>query len=225
MQDNCVILRPINSKEMNGKDILNSITSAQTNQQVEEYYDRIAETYDKASMELFGRSEIEDKPFLEKTIKYVPKDACILDAGVGTGIIGKYLYNLGFHNLVGIDISRGMLAQAHQKQVYTSLERMVLGETLDFPDCHFDATIISRTFAQGNAPSSSFDELIRITKPGGYLLFTIKTAFYESSDFKDKVIQLETSGKWEVVEVGETYQPLPKVEPTVYYQVRVCRIN
>ncbi|MGB3511708.1 MAG: methyltransferase domain-containing protein [Microcoleaceae cyanobacterium] len=214
----------LNLKTMNAREILQRITTPKDNQQLEEYYDRIAQSYEQISIKDFGRSQEEDRPFLETIIKYVPKEGRILDAGVGTGTIGQYLDRLGYRNLVGIDLSLGMLAEARKKEVYTDLKKMILGETLDFADRTFDAVICSRTLAIGHAPSSSFDELIRITKPGGYIIFTIKTDFYESSDFKDKVPALIASGRWELVEISDPYKPLPKVEPNLYYQVRVCRI-
>lgn len=213
-----------NLQEMNPEEILQWIMNPQDHQQLEEYYDEFAKNYEQVSVELFGRGELEDKSFLEKIVKYVPKDASILDAGAGTGIAGQQLYHLGYYNLTGIDLSQGMLAEAEKKNVYTSLKQMVLGGPLDFPDHFFDAVIASRAIGHNHAPTSSFDELIRITKRGGYIIFTIKSDFYENSDFKEKLSTLEASGKWELAEEGEKYKPLPKVDPNLYCQVWVCRV-
>ena len=213
-----------NLETINAQEILHSLTNAKNNNELAEYYDSIAENYEQISSEDFGRSQEQDQPFLQSIVKYIAKEGRILDAGVGTGTIGQYLNRLGYHHLFGIDLSLGMLAEARKKKVYTNLQKMILGETLDFSNDYFDAVICSRTLALGNAPSSCFDELIRITKPGGCIIFTIKTDFYESSDFKDKVLVLMTSGQWELVEITDKYKPLPKVEPNLYYQVRVCRV-
>ncbi|NES64681.1 MAG: class I SAM-dependent methyltransferase [Okeania sp. SIO2D1] len=127
-------------------------------------------------------------------LKYVPKSGKILDAGSGTGLAGKVLYDNRYTNLVAIDISEGMLNKARQKNVYTELYKQVLGETLDFPTNFFDAVICVGLFTYNHAPSSAFDELIRITKSGGYIIFTMHPDFYEiNQDFQRKMTALELS--------------------------------
>ena len=68
--------------------------------------------------------------------KYVPLDGMILDAGAGTGGVGELLHHQGFLNLVGIDISSGMLNEALKKNVYSDLRVGILGEDLDFSPFH-----------------------------------------------------------------------------------------
>ena len=65
------------------------------------------------------------------------------------------------------------------------------------------------------------DELVRITRPGGHIAFSLRPDVYENSGFKDKQTALETDGKWRLVEVSGQFQPLPKGEPDVYHQVWV----
>ncbi len=48
-------------------------------------------------------------------------DGLVLDAGVGTGIMGEILVPLGYENLTGIDLSRRMLDLAREKGVYREL--------------------------------------------------------------------------------------------------------
>jgi ubiquinone/menaquinone biosynthesis C-methylase UbiE len=119
---------------------------------------------------------------------------------------------------VGIDLSEGMLAEAQKKNVYTTLRQMVLGELLDFPNAYFDAVTTCGVFTYGHTPSRSFDELIRVTKPSGYILFTLRPDFYQNSDFKDKMTALEASGQWQLVELGDKYQAEPKGQPDMYLQ-------
>ena len=49
-----------------------------------------------------------------------------MDFGCGTGLVGKYLHEDGFYNIVGLDASCGMLQEADQKGVYSQLEHMRL---------------------------------------------------------------------------------------------------
>ncbi len=73
---------------------------------------------------------------------------------------------------------------------------MVLGEELRFPDNHFDAVLIVGTI--GLAPKESFDELIRVTRPRGVIVFSIRVTRYEQGGFKEKQRNLENDGKWKL---------------------------
>ena len=83
----------------------------------------------------------------------VERDGGILDAGVGTGLLGQVLAVMGYHGLVGIDMAEGMLAQARSRNVYTRLSRQVLGEPLDFADGSFAAVVSIGTLNIGHAPA------------------------------------------------------------------------
>jgi predicted TPR repeat methyltransferase len=45
-------------------------------------------------------------------------DLKILDLGCGTGLVGQALYDKGFTNIVGMDISHNMMAIAAEKNIY-----------------------------------------------------------------------------------------------------------
>jgi predicted TPR repeat methyltransferase len=157
--------------------------------------------------------------------RYVPLDARVLDAGAGTGLMGKELSELGYRDLVAMDMSRGMLAEAHQKNVYRELHQMILGETLNFADNCFDAVVATGVFAAGHAHPTAFDELIRITRPGGHIIFTLRPDVCQSYGFKEKQEALEAADKWQLLEVSENLQQIPKGEPDVYHQVWVYRVR
>jgi SAM-dependent methyltransferase len=157
-------------------------------------------------------------------IKYVPREARILDAGAGTGLMGEVLAKLGYGDLVAMDLSQAMLEEARNKNVYCEFHQMVMGEPLGFATDSFDAVVSTGVLTTGHAPASSFDELIRITRPGGYILFTLRTDVYEDRGFKEKQMALELVGRWQLVEVSEKTPFLLK-EPDVYHQVWVYRVT
>ena len=134
-------------------------------------------------------------------------------------MVGEALASLGFRDLVAIDLSQGMLKEAGNKNVYTELHQMVLGETLDFDSDRFGGVISVGVFTLGHAPSSAFDELTRVTKPGGYVVFSLRTDMYERGGFKEKQSALEAQGKWKLAEASELFQPMPKGEPEVFHQI------
>ena len=102
---------------------------------------------------------------------------------------------------------------------------MVMGEPLDFATDSFDAVVSVGVFTVGHAPASSLDELVRITRPGGYIVYTLPPVVYEGSGFKEKQDALAASGKWRLAEVSEKFQPLPKGEPEVSHQVWVYQVT
>lgn len=192
------------------------VYNAQSKEELEARYDVWANSYDHDLVDVFGRDVGE--PFVEMLIKHTSPEARLLDVGAGTGLVGVYLQQLGYQNLVAMDMSAGMLVEAEKTSAYESVHRMILGEPLNFADNLFDVCFASGVFTYGHAPSSAFDELIRITKPGGLILFTLQPRFYEISDFKKKQSTLEAEGFWTLVEKGVPYQALPKGEPDVYLQ-------
>jgi hypothetical protein len=77
----------------------------------------------------------------------------------------------------------------------------------------------------GHAPASSLDELVRVTRSGGHIVFTLRPDVYEGSGFKEKQAKLESEGKWKLVEVTDPVPVLPKGEPDVFHQVWVYQVN
>ena len=156
---------------------------------------------------------------------HVNNPAKILDAGAGTGLVGECLTALGYKDLVAMDLSQGMLDEAKKKNIYNEFHQMALGVSLDFSSDEFDAVISVGVFTQGHAPANSFDELIRITKTSGLIVFSLRVDLYQDGGFKEYQSGLEETGKWKLVEVTDQFQPLPKGEPEVWHQIwayQVC---
>ena len=191
------------------------------NQELQERYDQWAADYDSDLEEHF--TWLSPRAAVNVFTKLVPNPAKVLDAGAGTGLVGELLADLGYRDLVAIDLSQGMLDEARNKNAYAELHQMVLGETLDFDSGLFEGVISVGVFTLGHAPASAFDELIRVTKPGGYVVFSLRTDVYEEGGFREKQQELEAQGKWNLVEVTEPFQPLPKGEPDVFHQIWAYR--
>jgi SAM-dependent methyltransferase len=79
-------------------------------EKINSFYDKMSTTYDKW-MET-GESTLEDE--LSLVLKTFPNPCRILDVGCGTGRISLPLQELGY-NIVGVDISQGMINQARSK--------------------------------------------------------------------------------------------------------------
>jgi predicted TPR repeat methyltransferase len=137
------------------------------------------------------------------------KRSAILDAGAGTGLIGEILGALGYTGLHGVDLSEPMLAKAKARGVYRDLRKAVLGEPLDFADAEMDAIVSTGVFTAGHAPASAFDELVRITKPGGVLIFTMSDVVWTDSGFEAKFREFERESRVRLIDTAGPYRPLP----------------
>lgn len=199
------------------------VYESSNNQQLEERYDAWASKYDQDLTEDFVW--VSPQKAVSVFQKYVDPSAAILDAGAGTGLVGECLVNNGYYNLVAMDMSHKMLEQAKRKILYRDYHRMVLGKPLAFASNQFNAVISVGVFTQGHAPASSFDELIRITKTGGCIVFSLRLETYENNGFKEYQSALSQAGQWELIEVTERYQPMPKGEPAVFHQVWAYRVR
>ena len=199
------------------------VYNAHDREELEKRYDAWAADYDRDLNESFGY--IGPRLGAEYFAKHVSRDAHVLDAGAGTGLVGIELSKLGYTRIDGIDMSQGMLDVAWAKGVYGELRQMVLGERLEYPDDHFDAVVSVGVLTLGHAPASSLDELVRVVKPGGHVVFSLRPDIYEQKGFKEKQSELETSGLWKLVEVSEQVKIMPKGEPEVSHQVWVYQVT
>ena len=199
------------------------VYSAQDNRELAERYNQWAMEYDSDLDRDFGW--LGPQRAAEVFANHVPKDARVLDAGAGTGLVGESLSELGYRDRVAMDLSPGMLEEARKKGIYRELRQMVMGEPLDFPSGYFDAVVSVGVLTVGHAPAGSLDELVRITRAGGYVVFTLRPDVYEDSGFKEKQDALAAAGKWRLTEVSDPFQTLPKGEPEVFHQVWVYQVT
>jgi SAM-dependent methyltransferase len=134
----------------------------------------------------------------------------ILDAGCGTGLMGEILATLGYRQLVGLDMSNGMLERARARRVYRELHRGVLGARLEFEDGAFAAVIASGVFTAGHAPADALDELLRITRRGGHLILAFASSAWEGEvGLRAKTEALEGAGRWRLAAATQPYRPMP----------------
>lgn len=201
------------------------VYSSKNDDELTKRYDVWAKSYEQELEAQFGYRKLGPEPAVDVFVKYVSPDARILDAGAGTGLVGEILAKRGYEQIIAMDISPGMLKQAEQKKVYKALHQGTLGSTLDFPTASFDAIISVGVFTYGHAKSNAFDELIRITNPGGYIIFTLPVELYENSDFKTKLISLEFASKWSKVKATEPVMCHLKQDHNVQLQIWVYKIS
>jgi len=204
--------------------------------ELEDRYDQWADQYDRDT-EAAGYRMAHINAML--TSRYIKTgEGLLLDAGVGTGKLAELLNPLGYKDIVGIDISDGMLAAANKKELYTDLRNMAISDKMDFPDNYFSAFNVTTVLRIIHMPPTSLDELIRVTKSGGFGIFSIEEeintvtdsydrerALSTTSGFRERMDQLEREGKWEQVEVTGFFQAMPFLDSKITRRFFVYRIS
>ena len=202
--------------------ILQKVYNAKTTEELEEAYDQWADDYDSHVTGFGYKSPAVAVGMLGRYVQ--DRNAPVLDAGTGTGLVGELLMAMGYRNLVGIDLSSGMLAKAQRTGAYKELRQMVLGETLDFQDNSFSASQSVGVFTAGHAPASAFDELTRVVAPGGHIIFSLLESVRTQNGFEAKFEALAEAGCWKLVEKTPTFAAMPYEDPTLLHRVFVFQV-
>ena len=185
---------------------LGSVYAATDPAEVAAAYDKWADTYD-AEMATSGYRH--PSVCLALLARYLPRGAApLLDAGVGTGMLGDWLGIVGYPHVEGLDISEGMLAVAAAKGNYRALHRAVLGQELPFADGHFAAVVSTGVFTTGHVGAEALPELLRICRSGAVMVITVKdTVWY--ANFGAALSMLQTEGRIEMLEETAPYVSMP----------------
>jgi predicted TPR repeat methyltransferase len=142
----------------------------------------------------------------------------LLDAGAGTGIMGEILTALGYPEIWGFDASEGMLARAAARDIYKDLRLGLLGTRLDYDSDCFAATVAAGVFTQGHAPLDGLDELARVTRPGGHVVFSVSRT-YLGEAIEAKARALAEAGKWRRADMSGRYDSTPLGDDVLLSQV------
>ncbi|MCD7746411.1 MAG: class I SAM-dependent methyltransferase [Lachnospiraceae bacterium] len=111
-------------------------------------------------------------PFqMEKFSEYVNMEGTIVDIGCGYGRTLDELYQNGYHNLIGIDFSKGMIDRGREQFPYLDLRVKETGQ-IDLPDESADAVILFAVLTcirTNEEQAQLLGEIRRILKPHGIL--------------------------------------------------------
>ena len=191
---------------MNKKQGLNfyknlNLREEKNDEKIKFVYEEWAENYDTDNYNLLGTvSQPQCVKLVAKELEH--KTAEMIDIGCGTGLVGEQLKALGFKNFDGIDISEKMLEFAKTRG-YRKLQLGSLTKKLPINDSVYDVTFCVGVFTHGHVKSDRVSELIRITKPGGLICFTVNEGVFEEYGFKDTIVEYEKKKNWEILFLGK----------------------
>ena len=126
------------------------------------------------------------------------KNSLILDAGCGTGLVGKILQSQDYTNLEGLDFSQEMLDLV-PANIYQKIFRADLNQSLSIHDSYYDHALCVGTFTYGHVKANAFAEFHRILKNNAIFIFSINEGVYESYNFGEAIANYEKLDKWKVL--------------------------
>lgn len=201
---------------------LGAVYDSKSTADVAALYDKWAETYD-AEMAQAGYRH--PSICLALLARYLPKGTGpLLDAGAGTGLIGEWLKIMGYPQVEALDISEGMLKVAARKNCYAAFHVLALGGALPFASDSFGGVISAGVFTSGHVGAEGLDELIRITRPAGVIVLTVKGTLWDSG-FGARVAALEAAGMVTRAEETEPYVSMPGETGTTPSRGLVLRVR
>ncbi len=198
-------------------------------ERLERAYDEHAEHYDAMLRELAGDGTSGCSHYTTQFFaRNVPVrgNMRILDAGVGTGIGGVELRELGYRplSIVGVDLSTKMLEQARRRGIYEALHRACFPETSRIlGDDEFDAVLCAGGFSHAAMPESALPDFVRVTRPGGMIVFSVRKSVFEESGsaIRAMIDRLAEDRRLEIVaQERGAYLPADGVE-AVYFACTV----
>ncbi|MGB1175647.1 MAG: class I SAM-dependent DNA methyltransferase [Luminiphilus sp.] len=195
-------------------DIHVKILTASSTDELMGVYDGWADAYEQELLEEWGYTSPQKAVQLLSDIMTL-QGMRVLDAGCGTGLVGALLKKSGAASLTGIDYSPGMLAKAEAKQVYDSLDKMDMNEPLPLPSNSFDATTCIGTFTATHVKPDAVRELVRVTRSGGALIFTVRDDYWQATNFIDLITELHVEKLVFIEQI--------RLEPYIHSEGSECR--
>ena len=184
------------------KEILTRVNHLQDGASSRDLYDDWSQNYDVHLLDEFGyiSPQIAAQTLAGRSEQ---RDLDIIDYGCGTGLVGEELIKQGFTIVDGVDISAGMLGQAHEKGVYRNLLCGDLTAQIALDDAIYDVAICVGSMGAGHVGAQHVPELLRPLKSGGLFIITINSMHFTPEGFEQAFRQLENTGLWQILMLEE----------------------
>lgn len=159
---------------------------------VEAEFDRFAASFERVLNErLHYRAPQLCADLLARHLGQPSATLDLLDAGCGTGLCGPLVAPWA-RQLVGVDLSSGMLAKARNKGVYHDLVKAELTAYLQDGGPRWDAIVCADTLCYFGTLQSVMQAAATALRPGGIMVFTVEAL----ADDSQSSAQIQPSGRY-----------------------------
>lgn len=169
---------------------------------IAEHYNELSNNYEHIYLTVGYHDPLKCAELTQEVLGDQAETAQIFDMGCGTGLVGQYLKERSFKNVVGVDASAGMLEKAKLKEAYSELRELFLGLPETFPaEYHgrFDAITAAGILAEGHLDNKVFDEMLLALKTRGYAIFATRTMYLTQYSYGEKIRELDEQKKWKLI--------------------------
>lgn len=173
------------------KDYLRAVYDLETQADTDEYYTAWAATYDE---ELARNGYRSPQRCAEALARFAPLDTAVLDVGCGTGLSGAALAEVGYTDLSGQDVNAEMLEQARTRDLYRDLWVTDLDDPFPFEAGTYGALSAVGVIGPGAGPASLLGGAVDALASGGYMVFSYNDLALETSEYREALDQLVTTG-------------------------------
>lgn len=121
----------------------------------------------------------------------------IHDVGCGTGLVGELLAKYGFRHIDGSDLSTDMVEVAGQRGIYRALTGNA-DITKPLPDAWrsaYELVLCCGVFTCGHVPPESLHTLLDMAIPGGLVVLSTRTRYYDDTEFQRVSDEVVASGR------------------------------
>ncbi|HUU73545.1 MAG TPA: class I SAM-dependent methyltransferase [Burkholderiales bacterium] len=198
----------MNADDTSGHDGLSNLS--RNSKDVAQYYDDWAADYDETLAD--WRYEA-PKKVAQMLRAELSAESLILDAGCGTGLVGRALHEAGFEAINGIDVSSRSLQTAEGSGAYRELHEIDMQKLpLPISDDIYDGLVCVGVLTYLTDSIGTVREFSRVVKPGGVVVLTQRSDLFMERRFQDVLKQLSDERIIARVSISDARPYLPENE-------------
>jgi len=162
-------------------------TNKSKKEQVTEMFDTISGNYDGLNRVISFGIDIKWRKRVVNLVSSI-KPGKILDVATGTGDLAINLVQTGASEIIGLDISEGMLGVGKDKIKEKNLDDLIKmtkgdSENLSYDDHYFDAITVAFGVRNFENLEKGLSEIYRVLKPGGIVVI-LETSLPTKTPYK-----------------------------------------
>ena len=127
----------------------------------------------------------------------------ILDAGCGTGFVGEELSKLGYEQVDGFDLSEAMALKATETGSYREVKGGIdmMRAARSYAPQSYAGVLSIGVFTLGHVPPEALRVLIELLRPGGLLVVSTRSHYYDQSNFQEVVDEFIAEGQIQLLKL------------------------